>query len=254
MKYHIARGEEKLGEFSDLDVSAGLRDGRFQGTDLCWAPGMNEWEPVEKHFENTTTAPAAEDEMYPATRIARPSQPRPGDPVLASRGQRLMAVMVDWMTMMPSFTLISRAADLPAFYEKNSQLSATSLADAQYEHIVKTVEAHPERFYLPVALFAGLGILNMLMLAMRGQTLGKWLVGVRIVRFQTGANPGFISAVVLRHFIMAALGSIQYVGLGLLVFDIGCIFREDRRCLHDLIADTMVVVDPARLPKAQPAD
>jgi uncharacterized RDD family membrane protein YckC len=40
---------------------------------------------------------------------------------------------------------------------------------------------------------------------------------------------------------MSILGSITYVGPGIQLFDITCIFRADHRCLHDLIADTMVV-------------
>jgi uncharacterized RDD family membrane protein YckC len=40
---------------------------------------------------------------------------------------------------------------------------------------------------------------------------------------------------------MGVLGSIAYVGAGIQLFDILCIFRADHRCLHDLIADTVVV-------------
>ena len=45
MKYHIARSDEKLGEFNDLDIAAGMRRGEFLPTDLCWAKGMTDWEP-----------------------------------------------------------------------------------------------------------------------------------------------------------------------------------------------------------------
>jgi len=82
---------------------------------------------------------------------------------------------------------------------------------------------------------------NVIMLTLRGQSIGKWLTGIRIVMFQSGAPAGFVRAVLLRSFVISVLGSISYVGPGIQLFDILCIFRQDRRCLHDLIADTMVV-------------
>ena len=51
MKYHLARGEEQLGTFNDLDVSAGLREGRFKPSDLCWAEGMPEWLSLGAHLQ-----------------------------------------------------------------------------------------------------------------------------------------------------------------------------------------------------------
>jgi len=79
------------------------------------------------------------------------------------------------------------------------------------------------------------------MLSMRGQSIGKWLTGIQIVMFQSGAPAGFVRAVLLRSFVMSVLGSVAYVGVGIQLFDILCIFRQDRRCLHDLIADTMAI-------------
>ena len=51
MKYHIARGDEKLGEYNDLDVTGGLRRGEFLPTDLCWSAGMPGWEPLSSRFD-----------------------------------------------------------------------------------------------------------------------------------------------------------------------------------------------------------
>ncbi|MBE7497665.1 MAG: RDD family protein [Verrucomicrobiaceae bacterium] len=239
MKYHLAREDEKIGEFSDLDISAGLREGRFRPTDLCWAPGMTDWEPLEARFHQ----PAPEEAPLSALEQSRPppQDDDSGSLPLASRWLRLLAWMLDWMTILPATMLLSKALELEAFMAKHRDLGTDAFIEAYYAHIQATVEAHPERFHLPIGLLTGLVVLNVVLLTVRGQTIGKWLAGVRIVRFQTGLRAGFVAVVLLRHVVMLVLTSIQYIGIGLLVFDLGCIFRRDRRCLHDLIADTMVV-------------
>jgi uncharacterized RDD family membrane protein YckC len=76
---------------------------------------------------------------------------------------------------------------------------------------------------------------------MHGQTVGKRLLGIRIVRVQDDANPGFVHAVLLRSVVPIIIRAIPMFGLGFWLVDVGCIFRTDKRCLHDLIAGTKVV-------------
>jgi hypothetical protein len=44
--FHINRGSTTLGTFSEEDVRAGLRSGRFLGTDLGWQEGMATWQTL----------------------------------------------------------------------------------------------------------------------------------------------------------------------------------------------------------------
>lgn len=78
------------------------------------------------------------------------------------------------------------------------------------------------------------------LLATRGQTIGKYLTKIRIVRSDgSAATPGRIIG--LRYgvgFIAALIPAIAQVW-GLL--DALFIFRASRKCLHDSIADTIVV-------------
>lgn len=79
------------------------------------------------------------------------------------------------------------------------------------------------------------------LLATRGQTIGKRIMRLRIVRQGTGELPGFGRAVGLRCWLNIALTMIPLYSL----LDVLFIFREDRRCLHDLLAGTDVVkVEP----------
>jgi uncharacterized RDD family membrane protein YckC len=80
-------------------------------------------------------------------------------------------------------------------------------------------------------------IVQVVLLTRSGQTVGKRLVGIRIVNKDTGQNGGFVPNVLLRGLVNGLLNVIPLYGLVDALF----IFREDRRCLHDLIANTIVV-------------
>jgi uncharacterized RDD family membrane protein YckC len=89
-----------------------------------------------------------------------------------------------------------------------------------------------------LAALATLFCVQTVMLAVRGQTVGKMALGVRVVRATDGSNPGFLRAVLMRSWLSSLLGSV--FGVYELV-DAAFILRKDRRCVHDLIADTIVV-------------
>lgn len=231
MKYHVARDSEQLGEFSDLDISAGLRRGQFKPADLCWAPGMTDWEPLSVRFT------PSEPEPVVGTPPPLPSLERlpdlAGELNLATRPQRFLAWFIDNLCLLPvALLLASGLGDKAAKAE-----TPTALA----EILMEEMKTRPEAFQSAAWLLIGVAVVNIIMLSVRGQTIGKWITGIRVVMFQTGARAGFVRAVLLRSFVMGVLGSIAYVGAGIQLFDILCIFRADHRCLHDLIADTMVV-------------
>jgi len=79
------------------------------------------------------------------------------------------------------------------------------------------------------------------LLAKRGQTLGKRWTGIKIVKLD-GSAVNFVSGVVLRNWVVAALGAVPYAGTCVGLVDTLMIFNDERRCLHDLIAGTKVVV------------
>ncbi len=104
------------------------------------------------------------------------------------------------------------------------------------------------------------------LLSLRGQTLGKIAVGVRVVRARDGRNPGFWRAVVLRslvpalvlwgclpaepafyHVVLRQLMpaavtiGLTVIGHFLVVIELLTFLKEDGRCLHDHLARTRVV-------------
>ncbi|MDB4979120.1 MAG: hypothetical protein JWM56_1306 [Candidatus Peribacteria bacterium] len=80
-------------------------------------------------------------------------------------------------------------------------------------------------------------IYQVYLLSSAGQTLGKKWMNIKIVREDTGLNGGFYTNVFLRAIVNGLLSVIPFYKL----VDMLCIFREDHRCIHDMIAGTVVV-------------
>lgn len=105
-------------------------------------------------------------------------------------------------------------------------------------------------------LLAGLGFVAMLVvhgftLASRGQSIGKVLTGIQIVDANSSDLIPFFNVFVIRHQWTLPLGILAILvpgRVGVLVLgaiglvDALFIFRRDRRCLHDYIAGSRVVM------------
>lgn len=90
----------------------------------------------------------------------------------------------------------------------------------------------------------GVTLLNFVVLASwRGQTLGKWATGLRIMQ-RDGQPLTWVSAL-LRHVVGYPL-SLLTLGLGFFL----AVFNSQGRALHDIVAGTVVVLDKARRPRA----
>lgn len=77
-------------------------------------------------------------------------------------------------------------------------------------------------------------------LVQRGQTIGKRLLGLRIVR-EDGSAADAWRLLGLRYGTGMLLSIITLVGGIYGIVDALLIFRESRKCLHDTIADTKVI-------------
>ena len=78
------------------------------------------------------------------------------------------------------------------------------------------------------------------LLATQGQTVGKKLLGIRIVR-SSGEKVDAARVLGLRYVLIWAISMIPVVGWVFSLVDSLMIFRDSRKCLHDNIADTIVI-------------
>jgi len=144
-----------------------------------------------------------------------------GESVLAGRGARLGAVIIDFLALMVVFFVISLITPLNIFkpdvdptFGKLVLLTLVSMA------VFLVVQGWP--------------------LLQRSQTIGKMALGLRIVRPDgSAASPGRVLG--LRYLLPYLLTPFTVVMTVYALVDCLMIFRANRRCLHDLIADTIVV-------------
>ena len=244
MKYHLARGEEQLGTFNDLDVSAGLREGRFKPSDLCWTEGMAEWQPLSSHLQELNPEPGPLSAVLPAIEALRAEirQDQGLRIELASRGQRLTAKLIDNLLLLVPFMVIFSILFDTTFVEEFRALQndPTALMNAMQRRFDKIQESGNLTPSIMGLILDAVLIANVILLTRRGQTIGKLIMRIEIVRFPGGARAGFVKAVMLRGLLFVIVGFFGFVGLLLLLADALMIFRKDRRCMHDLVADTMV--------------
>ena len=95
--------------------------------------------------------------------------------------------------------------------------------------------------------FGVIAVLNTYLLATRGQTIGKYLLKIRIVKYDSEEVSKIRFSLVIREGILLVLNLFGYLGICITLIDALFIFSVNRRCLHDYCAFTKVV----RVPEIQ---
>lgn len=85
----------------------------------------------------------------------------------------------------------------------------------------------------------GLWIAQWVLISATGQSLGKRWMGLRVITSK-GAKIGFFRGVFLREWVMKAGSTILY-GFPLLL-DPFIALGKSRQCIHDHLADSLVIV------------
>jgi len=147
------------------------------------------------------------------------------DDVPAERGQRLAAVIVDSLVYFAVYLPVLAGAIISAAGQQDSSDTPVAL-------IIGGV----------VSLAGALGLVGYTihLVIRNGQTIGKRALGIRVVRLD-GSPIGLGRSFWLRNFVPGLLGAVPFFGAIVSLVDILMIFGEDRRCLHDKIADTKVI-------------
>ncbi|QRM18732.1 hypothetical protein GBK02_04635 [Dechloromonas sp. TW-R-39-2] len=95
--------------------------------------------------------------------------------------------------------------------------------------------------FVAIAIVLGVPVYQAVLLSLTGQSIGKKMLKLRVVTFPEASNSGFARAVFKRWWLPSLLYLIPYLGWVFWMADCLFIFNKNRRCLHDLVAGTMVV-------------
>ncbi|MEZ6136061.1 MAG: RDD family protein [Pirellulaceae bacterium] len=146
---------------------------------------------------------------------------------LADLGKRFLGAVVDilagFVCLLPGYALMIAAAVLSGDPD----------------------QPQPALFFVGVILviFGALVpfVLQIYFLVTRSQSIGKIVMKTQIVDVNTGQPADWVHSWLLRVLVNGLIASIPCLGFIYALTDILFIFREDRRCLHDLLANTVVV-------------
>ncbi len=156
----------------------------------------------------------------PKSEILEPEAPALG--ATASRWSRLWASLLDAVTIM--------AVTIPTMYFTGGFEDAAAGMEPSltYTLLVSLVG---------IAVFAAI---NAKLLIDKGQTVGKKVLRIRIVNNDDGAKLSKMQ-ILKRYATYFIPGQIPFVGSVFSLVNILFIFGEQRRCLHDFVANTKVV-------------
>jgi len=202
---------------------------------------QSEWRTIGDFTEfNPSAVPPLlehpESEPPPVPVFMAPAQPEPVVPELAGRLTRLGAFFVDYLlsvlVALPGALIIG-----PTFLDLVLTAARGETPD------FSTVNAGALTLGMLVLALGSLLLLivQIVMLSTRGQTIGKWLLRIRVVRYADGSPVGFVHGWLLRNFVPGLIQLVPWVGFAFYLADACFIFSPERRCLHDLIAGTKVV-------------
>jgi uncharacterized RDD family membrane protein YckC len=155
---------------------------------------------------------------------------------LAERGTRLLAASIDELLVLGIFLPMVFGA-VPAIIAMVSGGSDPESIDTG--DIVRAMLGGPGTIVTVVALIAWC-VITAWFVAANGQSIGKRLVGIKVVRTD-GSRASFARIFLLRNVVNGLPNLLPYVGWLYQLVDPLLIYQESRQCLHDRIADTIVV-------------
>ena len=145
------------------------------------------------------------------------------NPVLASRWKRLGGALID--------AILALAVMMPI-------MVVTGVYQQMSEGREMSIGQNILFFLIGQGVFLAI---NGYLLATQGQTVGKKLIGTRIVAFADGQRLPLGIIYGLRYLPLSAFTLVPVVGILPSFIDPLLIFQKDKRCLHDRIAGTKVV-------------
>jgi uncharacterized RDD family membrane protein YckC len=108
-----------------------------------------------------------------------------------------------------------------------------------------SVRSNPGFLAGPAAIVSLIGLIawswiTIVLVKRNGQSIAKWLLGIKVVR-KDGSSASLGRIFWMRNVVNALPGLIPLVGTLYGLVDNMFIFSETQQCLHDRIADTIVV-------------
>jgi uncharacterized RDD family membrane protein YckC len=235
---------KEYGPVTPEQVRTWIKAGRANLETSAKALGTEEWRRLGDFVEFAPPGDAPPIMGSPPAAAPAFAAPEAAGLVRADRGARLLARGIDWA--------IEIACAIPGGFLLGGEILKIVTAASQGKE-PDFSELDVPRVILGASVLFGTWLIllavQVWLLATRGQTIGKRLLGLRVVKID-GSAAGIVHAWLMREALITVIGMvagfIPFVGPILLrpafhLVDWCLIFRDDQRCLHDTIAGTIVV-------------
>jgi len=251
MQIYLARNNQQAGPYTLEQVNQMLASQQVLLTDLAWHEGMTEWKALGELTQGKLS-------YEPAGYQSSPAQPVFNNPVIqkthvqnkpkvaekqASIGSRILAKVIDLMLWLP-------IAAIPSFFLTPTQMSELTRIQTQMQSADSTTKAidlqnqflaliPAEAWQAMLVYMLIMLVIQAVLLARTGQSIGKKLANIQIVDANTSGKVNLTRVFLLRSVlvILLTLTVVPFIAIIDALFALG----QKRQTLHDMIAKTKVI-------------
>lgn len=250
MQIYLARNNQQAGPYTLEQLNQMLASQQVLLTDLAWHEGMTEWKALGELtqgklvYQPTGYSAFSANTNTPYNKTIQHIRVETKTHELASISSRALAKIIDLLLWLPIAAIPSfffNEAQYKQLFELQKQMQSAEVAST------KAAELQQQLFTLiPIEAWHTMLLYVVIMLAIQaflltkfGQSIGKKIVGIRIVDAENNGKVNLTRIFLLR--------SVVFIILNLLFMHISTIIEyafelgQKRQALHDKIARTKVI-------------
>ena len=250
MQIYLARNNQQAGPYTLEQVNQMLASQQILLTDLAWHEGMTEWKALGELTQGKLvyqpigySAPVINTNSTPNETI-RQIRVEPKIHELASIQSRALAKIIDLLLWLP-------IAAIPSFFFNESQYKQLFELQKQMQSAevasTKAAELQHQLFTLiPIEAWHSMLVYVVIMLAIQaflltkfGQSIGKKIVGIKIVDAESNGKVNLTRIFLLRSIVFIIL-NLLFMPISTII-DYAFALGQKRQALHDKIARTKVI-------------
>ncbi|ENX43561.1 hypothetical protein F886_02910 [Acinetobacter sp. NIPH 542] len=250
MQIYLARNNQQAGPYTLEQVNQMLASQQILLTDLAWHEGMTEWKALGELTQGKLvyqpigySVPVINTNSSPNETI-RQIRVEPKIHELASIQSRALAKIIDLLLWLP-------IAAIPSFFFNESQYKQLFELQKQMQSAevasTKAAELQHQLFTLiPIEAWHSMLAYVVIMLAIQaflltkyGQSIGKKIVGIKIVDAESNGKVNLTRIFLLRSVVFIIL-NLLFMPISTII-DYAFALGQKRQALHDKIARTKVI-------------
>lgn len=250
MQIYLARNNQQAGPYTLEQVNQMLASQQILLTDLAWHEGMTEWKALGELTQGKLvyqpigySAPVINTNSSPNETI-RQIRVEPKIHELASIQSRALAKIIDLLLWLP-------IAAIPSFFFNESQYKQLFELQKQMQSAevasTKAAELQHQLFTLiPIEAWHSMLVYVVIMLAIQaflltkfGQSIGKKIVGIKIVDAESNGKVNLTRIFLLRSIVFIIL-NLLFMPISTII-DYAFALGQKRQALHDKMARTKVI-------------